>query len=115
MNYKQYPVRPGAITPEFVKVEYVKLISRLSEAESSTSSDAWIALYEDWNALNSFINSETSRIEHYLNKNMSNDDLTEREKFQREKVRPVAEGFNSQLLDAFLASKHIEGVADRFG
>lgn len=115
MNYKHYPVRPGALTPEFVKEEYEKLISRLSEAESSTSSDAWIALYEDWNALNSFINSETSRIEHDLNKNMSNDELTAREKFQREKVRPVAEGFNSQLLDAFLASKHKEGVAERFG
>ena len=54
MNYKHYPVRPGALTPEFVKEEYIKLTGRIAGAESSATADAWISLFEDWNALNAF-------------------------------------------------------------
>lgn len=115
MTYKHYPVRPGAMTPEFVTEEYEKLASRIGEANASASGDAWIALYEDWNALNSFVMSETSRIEHELNKNMSDPVLEKREKFQREKVRPIAEEYNSKLLEAFLATRHKEAVAMRYG
>jgi M3 family oligoendopeptidase len=103
------------MTPEFVKEEYEKLIARLEAANSSASGEEWIALYQDWNALNSFIYSETYRIEHELNKNMSDEELSTRERFQREKVRPVAEAYNAQMLEAFLATKHKEAVADRFG
>lgn len=115
MNYKYYPVRPGTMTPEFVKEEYGKLVARLGDANSSSSPESWISLFQDWNALNSFIYSESSRIDHELNKNMSDGELTSRERYQREQVRPVAEEYNAKMLEAFLATEHKHAIADRFG
>jgi M3 family oligoendopeptidase len=115
MNYKHYPVRPGALTPEFVKEEYEKLTGRISDAESSASADAWISLYEDWNALNAFIYSEGSRIHHDLSKNMADPENEAREQFHRENVQPVAEEYSSQLVNALIKSKHRQAVGERFG
>ena len=115
MTYKYYQDRPGTLTAEFVRDEYKKLTDRIADAGASSSPDAWLALYADWNALSSFVYSESSRIHHALSKDMANAALEEREKYQREFVQPVAEEANSQLLLAFLASKHKEAVGARYG
>jgi M3 family oligoendopeptidase len=115
MTYKYYQDRPGTLSAEFVLEEYKKLTDRIADADASRSPDAWLALYADWNALSAFVYSETSRIHHALSKDMANAVLEEREKYQREHVQPVAEEANSQLLLAFLASKHTEAIGTRYG
>lgn len=115
MTYKYYQERPGTLSAEFVRDEYKKLTDRISSAESSDSPDAWLALYADWNALSSFVYSESSRINHALSKDMADASLEEREQYQREQVQPAAEEANSQLLLAFLASKHKESIGARYG
>ena len=115
MTYKYYQDRPGTLSSEFVRDEYKKLTDRITDADASTSADAWLALYADWNALSSFVYSESSRINHALSKDMANPALEEREKYQREQVQPVAEEANSQLLLAFLSSKHKDAVGTRYG
>ncbi|HET9135359.1 MAG TPA: M3 family oligoendopeptidase [Candidatus Kapabacteria bacterium] len=115
MTYKHYPNRPGKLTQEFVQTEYKKLTDRITEANSSDTADKWLELYADWNALNSFVGSETSRINHELNKNMSDDELSERERYQREEVQPAADRGNAELLQAVLDSKHNKAIAERYG
>ncbi len=115
MQYKYYQDRPGTLSAEFVRDEYKKLTDRIAEADASVTADAWLALYADWNALSSFVNSESSRIHHALSKDMANPSLEESEKYLREQIQPVAEEANSQLLLAFLASKHKDAVGTRYG
>ncbi len=115
MTYKHYPNRPGKLTKEFVEAEYKKLTDRIADAEASESNEPWVELYADWNAMNSFVMSESSRINHELNKNMSDPDLEEREKYQREEVQPAADLGNSSLLKAVLVSKHKNAIASRYG
>jgi M3 family oligoendopeptidase len=115
MNYKYYQDRPGTLTAEFVRSEYSKLTDRIASADASSSPDEWLALYADWNALSSFVNSEGSRIHHALCKNMNDASLEEREQYHREHVQPVSDDGNSQLLLALLASKHKLAVGNRFG
>lgn len=115
MTYKHYPNRPGKLTQEFVQTEYKKLTDRIDEANSSETADKWLELYTDWNALNSFVGSETSRINHELNKNMSDEELSDREQYQREEVQPAADRGNAELLKAVLGSKHKQAIAERYG
>src|SRR4051812_28500440 len=115
MTYKYYQKRPGTLTAEFIREEYKKLTDRIPDANSSETPDKWLALYADWNALSAFVYSESSRIHHALSKDMASAALEEREKYQREEVQPAAEEANSELLLAFLASKHKEAVGARYG
>jgi len=115
MTYKHYPNRPGKLTQEFVQTEYKKLTDRIAEANSSNTAEKLLELYADWNALNSFVGSETSRINHELNKNMSDEELSERERYQREEVQPAADRGNAELLHAVLGSKHKQAIAERYG
>ncbi len=115
MTYKHYPERPGTLSAEFTREEYKKLTDRIASADASDSPELWLALYADWNALSSFLNSEGSRIVHALSKEMTNADLGEREQYFREQVQPVAEEANSQLLLAFLASKHKDAIGNHYG
>jgi M3 family oligoendopeptidase len=115
MTYKHYPNRPGKLTQEFVQTEYKKLTDRITEAEAAATADAWLELYADWNALNSFVGSETSRINHELNKNMADEELSDRERYQREEVQPAADRGNAALLKAVLASKYKQAIAERYG
>ncbi len=115
MTYKHYQSRPDAVTPSFVSDEYTKLISRIEAAEAAQDAELWLALYSDWNALNSFVSSEGSRIYHDLNKNMAEPEREAKEKFHREQVQPVSDEFNSQLVKALLSSKHKNAVGERYG
>ncbi|HYM20891.1 MAG TPA: M3 family oligoendopeptidase [Candidatus Kapabacteria bacterium] len=115
MTYKHYPSRPGTLTAEFVEQEYQKLLDRLPEAEAAADSSVWIELYADWNALHSFVTSESSRINHALNKEMTNEAIEERDKYQREQVQPVADRANAAMLEAVLKSQYKEAVGKRYG
>src|SRR5438067_6756082 len=115
MHYKYYQERPGTLTAEFVRDEFKKLTDRIASANASDSPEGWIALYADWNALSAFVNSESSRIHHALSKDMANPETQDREKYQREKIQPVADEANSELLLALLDSKHKEAIGKRYG
>ncbi|HEY6171539.1 MAG TPA: hypothetical protein VIX80_04680, partial [Candidatus Kapabacteria bacterium] len=115
MTYKHYNDRPTTVTPEFVSEEYQKLISRIGSAEAAQTSDAWIELYNDWNALNSFVMSEASRINHELSKNMADPEREAKEKYFREQVQPAADALNLTLVNALLSSKHKTAVGERYG
>ena len=115
MHYKYYQDRPGTLTAEFVRDEFKKITDRIASADASSSPDEWLALYADWNALSSFVNSETSRISHALSKNMMDESLEKREEYQRQKVQPTADEANSMLLLALLSSKHKEAIGNRYG
>lgn len=115
MTYKHYPTRPGTLTEEFVKQEYQKIVEKIAAAEAAATSDAWLELYAEWNALHSLVNSETSRISHAANKDKSNAELEARETYQREHVQPVADAANEKLVYALLASKYKQAIAERYG
>jgi M3 family oligoendopeptidase len=115
MTYKYYQDRPGTLTAEFVRDEYKKLTDRIAPANAAATDAEWLALYADWNALSAFVNSETSRIHHALSKNMMDPKLEAKEEYQREKVQPIADEANSELLLAMLASRHKEAIGKRYG
>ena len=115
MTYKHYAVRPERFTSEFVAEEFDRLITRIDEAESSDSADAWLRLFEDWNALKSYVSSEASRRSHALSKNMGDAELEEADRYLREQVAPVADNGNSRLVNALLASRHRDAIAARYG
>jgi M3 family oligoendopeptidase len=115
MTYKHYQNRPDSVTPDFIRDEYTKIISRLDSAENAPTADQWLELYSDWNALNSFVVSENSRISHELSKDMTNEASEAKEKYFREQVQPVADEFSSQMVKALLASKHKHAVGERYG
>ncbi|MEI8134213.1 MAG: M3 family oligoendopeptidase [bacterium] len=115
MTYKYYQDRPGTLTAEFVNAEFKKLTDRIPAAEASATSEEWLSLYADWNALSSFMNSETSRIQHAFSKNMADEQNEAREQYQREEVQPIADHANSALLLGLLNSKHKLAIGERYG
>jgi M3 family oligoendopeptidase len=115
MTYKYYQNRPATLTKEFVLSEYEKLIGRIAESESSTSDDAWLKLFADWNALKSYVDSEGSRIHYAQSKNMADSKLEESERYYREQITPASDDGNSQMLAALLKSKHQDAIGRRYG
>jgi M3 family oligoendopeptidase len=115
MTYKHYAVRPERFTDEFVAQEFERLIARIDAAEAAASGDEWLRLFEDWNALKSYVSSEGSRRSHDLSKNMSDPALEDADRYFREHVAPVADNGNSRLVNALLASRHRDAIAARYG
>lgn len=115
MQYKYYPNRPEKITKEFVQQEYDALIAALPEAQTAETSDKWFALFEKWNALKSYVESENNRVNYALSRWMDNSENEAAEKYFREEVMPVSDNGNSKLLDALLASKHKGAIAGKYG
>jgi M3 family oligoendopeptidase len=115
MTYKHYAVRPERFTDEFVAKEFERLIERIDAAESADAPDEWLRLFEDWNALKSYVSSEGSRRSHDLSKDMSDAELEEADRYFREHVAPVADNGNSKLVNALLASRHRAAIAARYG
>lgn len=115
MNYKHYPNRPGDMTAEFVREEYQRLVGRIDAAEASDDSAEWLALFEEWNSLKSFVGSEGSRRSHALSKNMNDEEAEAKEKYFREEIAPVFDEGESALVRALLDSRHRTAVAERYG
>src|SRR5207249_776419 len=91
MNYKHYPHRPEKLTKEFVEQEFVTLKARIDGAEKSGSSNEWISLYSDWNALSGYFSGEASRISYAHSQDMTNKKWDEADKYFREEVTPAME------------------------
>lgn len=115
MTYKHYAVRPERFTTEFVAEEFARLTARIEAADASPGADEWLRLFEDWNALKSYVSSEASRRSHALSKNMSDSELEEADRYLREVVAPIADNGNSALVNALLASPHRDAIAKRYG
>lgn len=114
-KFKHYPIRPKKLTAEFVKKEYNKLLKRLPEAEAAKSPKLWLELFADWNALQSYIGGEASRIYFVYHGNMKNIQMLAKEKYLREKVFPLTFEPNHALTKAFLNSRHRQRLAQRYG
>ena len=115
MSYKYYPNRQATLTAAFTKSEYDKLLQQLPEAESAAGPEKWLRLFEEWNALKAYVNSEGSRINYAQLKDMSDTVAESAERYFREEVTPVADNGSSLLLEALLKSKHKDAIGKKFG
>lgn len=115
MQYKHYPNRPGDMTAEFVREEYQRLINRADSAETMEESAEWLALFEEWNSLKSFVGSEGSRRSHALSKDMNDEAAEAREKYFREEIAPVFDEGESTLVSRLLQSRHRDAIIERHG
>lgn len=115
MQYKYYPNRPEKLTKEFVEQEYNKLRADLPAAEAAPTGEAWLALFERWNAIKSYVDSESNRISYLQSRYMDNEAYEEAERYFREEVMPASDNGNSEILDAMLASKHKSAIAKKYG
>jgi M3 family oligoendopeptidase len=115
MTYKHVADRPQSLTADYVKQQYKALTDRIAAAESATSPDGWLALFGDWNALKSYVGSEGSRIHHAQSKDMADPTCEAADKYFREEVQPASDDGNSAMVNAMLASRHKEAIAQRYG
>lgn len=114
-RFIHYPNRPAQLTASFAKREYHKLVERIKAAEDSDKPDSWIKLFADWDALSSYIGSEAARVYYKYSQDMSNQKLEARDRYFSEKISPVISEPNYTLSKAFLASRHRDAVAKRYG
>lgn len=114
-KFKHYPKRPKKLTAKFVSVEYRHLVEKIPSAEASDSPEGWFMLFRGWNSLKSYVSSEAARVSYRYSQDMSNHDAEVAEKYFREKIYPVIEEPEHALINAFLKSKHMSALADKFG
>ncbi|MEO7338766.1 MAG: hypothetical protein ABIV63_19510, partial [Caldimonas sp.] len=110
-QFKHYPHRPPALTPEFVQSEFAQVLDLLPAAEAAASAEAWLVAIDRWNALRSYVDSERARNNYALSKNCLDPQLEEAERYLREKILPVHEEGESRFLQALAATRHREGIA----
>lgn len=115
MQYKHYPERPATLTAEYVRDEYEKLVGRIESAEASDSSEGWVSLFADWNALKSYVGAEGSRISFAQSKDMNDPVWDQADRYYREEVMPASDDGSSRMVNALLVSRHRAAVAERFG
>jgi M3 family oligoendopeptidase len=110
-NFRHYADRPTRLTPEFVNAEYAKLHAGVALAEASSDADLWIKLFKNWDALKSYTYSENSRAGYRYSGNLGDPKQEELDTYLREKIMPLLEKGNGELLQAFLISKHREAMS----
>src|SRR5438105_5449975 len=115
MTYKYYPQRPERMTAEFVHDECKNLNDQIKEAEDSDSPQKWLTLYQKYNELIGYLIGEGSRINYAFAQDMTDPAREKSFQYLREELAPVTDAAESQFLDAFLASKHKEAIAERYG
>jgi M3 family oligoendopeptidase len=115
MSFVHFPTRPAHLNAEFAESEYAKLKARVASAEESDTPELWLALYADWNSLDSYVSSEGSRRRYRYSKHMDDAEAEADEQAYRETIVPVSEGANSELIAALLASRHKEALGERYG
>jgi M3 family oligoendopeptidase len=114
-RFKHYPNRPKRLTAAFAKKEYTKLLERLDLAEMAAGPERWLSLFADWNALSSYIGSEAARNYFEYSQDMTNKKLNAEEKYFREKISPAINKPEHKLATSFLASKHRDAIAKKYG
>ncbi|MEO6047479.1 MAG: M3 family oligoendopeptidase [Candidatus Kapaibacterium sp.] len=106
MNYLFFQNRPARMTAEFVRGEYDALLARIDGAESAGTSDEWLKLYADWNALKGYISGEWSRTSYAFAKTMNDPALESADSYIRREVGPVASDGDFTMTSALLRSRH---------
>ncbi|MEZ6183880.1 MAG: M3 family oligoendopeptidase [Planctomycetota bacterium] len=114
-TYVHCPDRPQTLEPAWIEARYRGLLERAAEADRSPTPDGWLALYEDWNALKSYLGSEGSRRRHAYSRAMDDPAKEEAERVYREELNPKAEDGESALVAALLQSPHKEAIGARYG
>src|SRR3990167_3688617 len=114
-RFKHYPERPKRLTAAFAKTQYAKLLARLAAAEAAKTAEQWLELFADWNALKSYIGSEGSRISHVYCRDMKDRKAETADRYFREKIVLVIDEPEHALTKAFLASRHRNVLARRYG
>ncbi len=115
MPYLHCPDRPALLDAAFTRDRYAALTARAEEASRAPSPEPWLALYEDWNELKSYVRSEGSRRRYRLSQNMDDPEADALDRAHREEITPLAEEAESALLAALLDSPHRDAIADRYG
>jgi len=115
MTYLHFADRPELLTADFVRDAYAKLTNRVAAADASDEPDAWLALYADWNELDSYVGSDGARRRYAYSKAMADPAIEELERAYREEIVPASEDANSALVEALLASRHKDAVGARYG
>lgn len=113
--YKHYPMRPKKLTASFARKEYAGLLEQLPEAEVFDTASLWLELFAQWNELKSYIGSEASRIGFRYSQNMFDKVAEAEDRYLREKLAPAVEDPEHRLTLAFLASRHREAIAKKYG
>ncbi len=114
-RFKYYPNRPKKLSASFAKHEYDKLLERLPTAEADKKPDLWFKLFADWNALQAYISGEACRIGYAYSKDMTNRKFEVADRYLRERISPVIDKPEHQLTKAFIASKHRDIIAKKYG
>jgi M3 family oligoendopeptidase len=115
MSFAHFPTRPDHLTAEFAKAEYEKLTARVADAEAADEPDGWLALYADWNSLDSYVGSEGSRRRYRYSKHMDDPEAEAGEQAYRQEIQPACEDGASELISKLLESRHKDAVAERYG
>src|SRR5579863_8320641 len=114
-QFKYYPNRPQRLTKRFAKAEYSKLLSSVAAAESSAQPQLWFKLFTNWNALQSYLGSDGARISHAYNKQLDDQKLAAADQYFREKIVPAIGPSEHALVTAFLNSRHMPQLLNKFG
>ena len=106
---------PKKLTKEFVDQTFAQLLAREPEAEQSSSPNAWLDLYRDWNDFVAYWAGESSRISYTHSQDMADKAADDADRYFREQVTPAFEKGNAELLDRFLASKYKNAIGKHYG
>lgn len=115
MNYAHHPQRPRELTGEWAKRAYEALFDRVPGAEAAEGPALWLELFADWNELKSYLDSEESRANYRLSKDLENSTAEEAARFLREEVMPHVHDGDARLTAEMLASSHAEAIAEHYG
>lgn len=114
-SYKYVPDRPAQLTAAWVDERFAGLLARVAEADAAGSSDGWLALFADWNALQGFMGGERARRHYRFMQDLGNAEMEEAEREMREEIWPASEAGDARMIDALLASPHVDAVGERYG
>ncbi len=115
MTYKYFTERPDRLTAEFLQSECARLEERIAEAEASESSELWLRLYEDWNALKGYGMGEGSRISYAFARWMDDPTLEDAHRYYRTRLSPIMHEMSSRLVTALLHGRHRDAFLLRYG
>ena len=115
MSYVHLSDRPQRLTGEWVERAYGALTARIAGAEDAREPAGWLELFSDWNELKSYVDSEESRANYRLSKDLTDSDADEAARVVREELMPRAQRGDAELVAALLASSHAGAIAERYG
>jgi M3 family oligoendopeptidase len=114
-HFRHYPKRPSSLTSDFVESEYALLKTDAVLAEKNERADSWEKVFHRWDEFKSYTHSELSRARYRYSGALSDPKLEAEDSFMREKINPLLEKGNSEILNALMDSKHREALTQKLG